>query len=572
MAAGLALVLIAGAIAWRNSRPAVRTTYFSAPLPFAARDLAVSPNGHTVAVVGYRESERKNLLWIYEPGSQEASSLAHTEDASFPFWSPDGRSLGFFADGRLKKIELSSGTVQTLCDAPTGRGGTWNKDGVIVFTPSGQLGNGLYRIQASGGTPAQITIPDRSQGEDSHRWPVFLPDGIHYLYLAVNLSGQKSLYTVFVGSLNSNEKRPVTRARGNIAYAAPGYLLFYRDQTLFAQHFDTKNFELTGEPTPVLTDVQYFPRVAKAVFATTDAGLLVSQKSSGTGASQVLWFDRKGKNIGVAVRPGVYGNISLSRNGKFVAADTTDQASQNTDIWTYGLENDNAQRLTFDPSIDSIPIWSPDGTQLVFASNRNLKFDLYLKNANGGEEEKAVVQDGPDKFPNSWSRDGKYILYERGPDLWYVTLPSLRSTQFLKAPSTLKNGQFSPDGKWVAYASNENGRWEVYVTSFPEAHGKWQVSNAGGEQPRWRGDGKELFYISPDGKIMAAPVKTGVNFDAEGPLVLFQANPRELVATSEQLTYDVSDDGQRFLINTQMKQTETAPMSVVLNWSTSLNK
>jgi Tol biopolymer transport system component len=572
VAGALALILIAGAVWWRSSRPAEHTTYFSAPLPFAARDIAVSPNGHTVAVVGYRESERKNILWIYEPGSQQATSLANTEGATYPFWSPDGRSLGFFADGKLKKLELSGGTVQTLCDAPSGRGGAWNKDGVILFTPSGMLGVGLYRIQASGGTPTPVRSPDRSQAEDSHRWPVFLPDGIHYLYLAVNLSGQKVLSTIFVGSLNSNEKRLVTKARANVAYAAPGYLLFYRDQTLFAQRFDDKKFELTGEPTPILTDIQYSPRIAKAAFAATDAGLLVSQKSGGTGASQPLWFDRKGMEIGVAVKPGVYGNVSLARNGKFVAADTTDPASQNTDIWTYGLENESAKRLTFDPSIDSMPVWSADSTRLVFSSNRNLKFDLYLKTANGAEEEKEIAQDGPDRFPNAWSRDGKYVLYERGADLWCVTIPDLQESQFLKAPSTLKNGQFSPDGKWVAYASNESGRWEVYVTSFPQAHGKWQVSNAGGEQPRWRGDGKELFYLSPDGKIMVAPVTTGSNFDAGNPTVLFQANSRELVATSEQFAYDVSDDGQRFLINTQMKQTETMPMSVVLNWAAKLNK
>jgi eukaryotic-like serine/threonine-protein kinase len=572
VAGALALILIAGTMWWRSSRPAEETTYFSAPLPFAARDLAVAPNGHTVAVVGYREAGKKNALWIYEPGSQEATSVGNTEGAMFPFWSPDGRALAFFADGRLKKLEFSSGAVQTLCDAPTGRGGTWNKDGVILFTPSGQLGAGLYRIQASGGTATPVTFPDRSKAEDSHRWPVFLPDGIHYLYLAVNLSGEKALHTVYLGSLNSNEKREIIQARANVAYAAPGYLFYYRDQTLFVQRFDAKKFELSGEPAPILTDVQYFPRVAKAVFAATDAGLLVSQKSSGTGASQVLWFDRKGKELGVAVRPGVYGNISLARNGKVMAADTTDQASQNTDIWTYSLEDDNAQRLTFDPSIDSMPIWSSDGTRLVFASNRNLKFDLYVKSANGAEEEKPAVQGGPDKFPNSWSRDGKYVLYERGADLWFVTLPDLRSSQFLKAPSTLKGGQFSPDGKWVAYSSNENGRWEVYVTSFPEAHGKWQVSNAGGEQPRWRSDGKELFYLSPDGKMMSVPVTTGGNFDPGTPIALFQANPRELLATSEQFTYDVSEDGQRFLINTQMKQTETVPMSVMLNWTAKLNK
>ncbi|MGB6384940.1 MAG: protein kinase [Terriglobales bacterium] len=575
VAGALAVMLIAFGVWWRTSKPAEQTTYFSAPLPFSARDMAVSPNGHTVAAVGYRESERKNILWIYEPGSQQATSLANTEGANFPFWSPDGRSLGFFADGKLKKLDISGGPVQTLCDAPTGRGGAWNKDGLILFTPSGLLGTGLYRIPATGGTPTQVTFPDRSQGEDSHRWPVFLPDGIHYLFLAMNLSGRKDLYTIFVGSLNSSEKRLIVRTRANVAYAAPGYLLFYRDQTLFAQRFDPKKLELSGEPAPILTDVQYFPRIAKALFATSDAGLLVAQKSSDTGTSQLLWFDHKGQQIGTAPKQGasaLYGNIFLSPNGKLLATDTTDPASQNTDIWTYDLENGSAKRLTFDPSIDSMPIWSPDSTRLVFASNRDLKFDLYLKDANGAQDEKLIPQDGADRFPNDWSRDGKYVLYERGADLWYLTLPEQKNSQFLKAASTLKNGRFSPDGKWVAYASNESGRWEIYVTSFPEAHGKWQISSGGGDQPKWQGDGKELFYLSPEGKIMAAPATTGTSFDAGVSTALFQANPREGVATSEQVSYDISKDGQKFLINTQEKQGDAMPMSVVLNWTAKLSR
>lgn len=570
IAAGLALGLVAFVLWLRGSKGTQQTTYFSAPFPFAARAVAVSPNGHTVAIVGHRESERNSVLWIYEPGSQEATSLADTGGASFPFWSADGRSLGFFADGKLKKLNLAGGPVQTLCDASTGRGGTWNKDGVILFTPSGTLGVGLYRISASGGTPTQVTVPDKTLSEDSNRWPVFLPDGIHYLYSAINLSGRKDLYSVYVGSLNSNEKRLVVTAKGNAAYATPGYLLFYRDQTLFAQHFDTGKFVLTGEPVPLLTDVQFFPRISQAVFAASTAGLLVAQRNADSGASQVLWFDRKGQQIGVALSPGIYGNVMLAPNGKAVASDTTDAASQNTDIWTYDLETRSAKRLTFDPALDSLPIWSPDGSRTVFASNRELKFDLYLKDTNGGQEEKIIPQEGPDRFPTDWSRDGKYLLYGRGPDLWFVTFPELHATQFLKASSTLKSARFSPDGKWVAYSSNESGRWEIYVTSFPEAHGKWQVSNTGGDQPRWRSDGKELFYLSTESKIMAVPVRTGANFDAGTPMALFQANPREMFATSELFSYDVSNDGQKFLINTQLK-TEMTPMSIVLNWNAKLN-
>ncbi len=568
VAGGLAVLLIAFVAWWSGSRVPPETKFFSAPLPFAARDVAVSPNGHTVAIVGHRETDRSSAIWIYEPGTQDATSLANTEGASFPFWSPDGQSLGFFADGKLKKLSLAGGPVQTLCDAPSGRGGTWSKDGAIVFTPSGHLGVGLFRISAAGGTPVQITVPDKSLLEDSHRWPFFLPDGIHYLYSAIHLSGRRELSSVYMGSLGSNEKRLVTKAGANASYVAP-YLLFYRDQTLFGQAFDTKKSETAGEAFPILTDIQYLPRISEAVFAATSTGLLVAQKAGDSGASQLLWFDRKGQEIGMVLKPGIYGNISLSPNGKAVASDTTDPASQNTDVWTYDLENQSAKRLTFDAAIDSTPIWSPDGSRIVFGSNRGVHFDLYLKGTNGAQEEKPIPQDDIDRFPTDWSRDGKYILYERGADLWFVTIPEFQPTQFLKASSTLKGGRFSPDGKWIAYSSNESGRWEVYVTSFPEAHGKWQVSNAGGVEPKWRGDGQELFYLSPESKMMAVPVKTGPSFDPGTPAALFQANPREMLATSEQFSYEVSRDGQKFLINTHLK-TAITPLSVVLNWSAKL--
>jgi serine/threonine protein kinase/Tol biopolymer transport system component len=566
----LLVILVAGAIWWRNSKPLAETMYFPAPLPFPATDVAVSPNGHTIAIVGYQESARKNVIWIYELGSQGARSLAGTEGASYPFWSADGRSLAFFADAQLKKLEVSGGPVQTICDAPSGRGGTWNKDGVIVLAPNTNVG--LYRVAASGGTPTQISNWDKSRGEDSHRWPVFLPDGKHYLYLAANFTGLKGVNAIFVGSLDSNEKRFVVEATANAAYAAPGYLLFFKDKTLLAQPFDLKRFALTGEASTILPQIQFLPQVKRAVFAVSDRGLLVAQSGTETALSQPVWFDRKGNAVGSVGKPDVYGNVFLSPNGRSLAVDKTDMASLNTDIWTYELQRDNSKRLTFDPAIDAAPIWSPDATRLVFSSNRQLLFGLYLKDSDGAHDEKSIVSDEPPNFPSDWSRDGKYILYYRGTDLKFVTFPELQSSMFLKAPSALRNAQFSPDGKWVAYASNETGKWEIYVTSFPDARGKWEVSSGGGEQPRWRGDGKELFYLSSDSKMMAAPVTTGTHFNAGTPVVLFQSTPRQPVLVYDLFVYDVSRDGQRFLINTQVKQAESTPMSVILNWPAKLDK
>jgi Tol biopolymer transport system component/predicted Ser/Thr protein kinase len=571
LASALSVALIVGAIWWRNSKPPEQTMQFYAPLSFPARDIAIAPNGHTIAMVAYLESVRKNAIWIYELGSAGTRSLADTAGATYPFWSADGRSLAFFADGKLKKLELSGGPAQTICNAPSGRGGSWNKDGVIIFTPDATFGGSLHRVSAVGGTPTRISNPDKSRGEASHRWPTFLPDGTHYLYTAANFSGQKGVDAIFVGSLDSNEKRFVVEATANSAYAAPGYLLFYRDNTLLAQRFDLKRFALKGEPTTILTEIQYQPQVKRATFAVSDIGVLVAQSGSGIALSQPVWFDRKGNEVGAVGKPDVYANIFIAPNGRSVAVEKTDIGSLNTDIWTYELQRDSAERLTFG-SANFAPIWSPDAARMVFSANRQNGVDLSLKNSDGSQEEKSIVHEDFDITPNDWSRDGKYILYTRNTDLWFVTLPELKSSMFLKAVSVLRNGQFSPDGKWVTYASNETGKWEIYVTSFPEAKGKWQVSTAGGEQPRWGSDGKELFYLSSDGKMMAAPVTTGTKFNPSTPVALFQTTPRQPVSSSDLFVYDVSRDGQRFLINTRVKQAETEPMSVILNWPEKLNK
>ena len=573
LACTLGIALIVSAVWWRNPRLPVPTLYFSASLPFPANDVAIAPNGHTLALVAYKDSARKNVLWIYELGSQSARNLSDTEGATYPFWSPDGQSLAFFADGKLRKLEIATGQVQTLCDAPSGRGGTWNKDGVIVFTPDGSLGGGLFRVPAAGGTPMQISAPDKSLGEQSHRWPMFLPDGTHYLYLAANFAGRKS--AIYVGSLGSAEKHLVVEATANAAYAAPGYLLFCRDNDLLAQRFHPQSFSLTGQPATILTEIRYQPQVKRAVFAANAEGFLVSQIGNGVALSQPVWFDRKGNELGVVGKPYVYGNVSIAPNGTSVALSQTDTASpnQNSEVWTYELIRQSAKRLTFDASNNAVPIWSPDGSRLIFASSRAVNFDLYMKNSDGAQEEKPVLQDDNNKLPSDWSRDGRFVLYTRGTDLWSMILPAQKTSLFLKAPSALKNAQFSPDGKWVAYASNETGKWQIYVTSFPEARGKWQVSTAGGEQPRWRGDGKELFYLSSDYKMMAAPVTSGTNFDSGAPIALFQTSPRPPVSLNDIFVYDVSRDGQRFLINTPVKQPETtAPMTVVLNWSAKLDK
>jgi eukaryotic-like serine/threonine-protein kinase len=570
--AALIAGLVFTAIWWQRSKPQKETMHFYAQLPFPVRDIAIAPNGHTLALVAYQEAMGKNAIWIYELGSPGARSLADTEGGSYPFWSPDSRSLAFFAGASLKRVDISNGQVQTICVAPSGRGGTWNKNGVIVFTPDAVLGGGLYKVLASGGAAEPISKPDASRLEDSHRWPMFLPDGRHYLYLATNFSGQRGVDAIFVGSLGTNEKRFVVEATANAAYAEPGYLLFYRDKTLLAQRFDEEKLAVTGEPMTILSEIEYQPQVKRAAFAAFGSSMLVAQTGGAVALSQLTWFDRKGNELGLVGKPDVYGNVSIAPNERFVAVNKTEIVSQNTDIWTLDLQRDGAKRITFDTSFSATPIWSPDGGRLAFFSNRQRSSDVFMKNSDGAREARMILHDDLDKLPSDWSRDGKYILYMRGTELWLATFPELKTSVFLKTPSVLRNGQFSPDGRWVAYASIETGRWEIYVTSFPEPRGKWQVSSGGGEQPRWRGDGKELFYLSPDGKMIAAPVTTSGKFDAGAPAALFQATPRQPVSSRDLFVYDVSKDGKRFLINTPVKLAETQPMSVVLNWDAELTK
>jgi Tol biopolymer transport system component len=570
----LGLLLIATGIFWRPTGPTANRTFYYATLPVTAIDVALAPNGTTAAIVGYSETTRRNVIWIYEVGKEGWRSLAETEGADYPFWSPDGKSIGFFADGKMKKLELSSGQVRMICDAPAGRGGTWNKDDLIVFSPYSRQA-GLYRVTAAGGTPQMITQPDPSRRETSHRWPMFLPDGKHFLFMAATFSGFKDVDAVFVGSLDSKQTKFIVAADANPAYAEPGFLIYYRDKKLLAQPFDAQSLTLKREPVDLLSEIQYVRQVKKVAFAVSNDGLLLVQEGGPgvVGYSQPKWFDRSGKGLGALDKPGVYGNVAIAPNDVTVAADRIDFPSLNMDIWAYpAWRESTSRRLTFDPGYDGAAVWSPDGSEILFSSNRQVTMDLYIKKADGGQEERNIFHDPYNKLANDWSRDGKYILYRHADELQYATLPGLTSNAYLKGSGILRNGQFSPDGKWVAYNSNETGKWEIYVTSFPEPHGKWQISTTGGEQPRWRGDGKELFYLSSDGRMMGVPVSTGASFSSGTPVALFQANPAVPVSYLNIFDYAVTRDGQRFLINTVMKPEQRIPMAVVLNWNVGMKK
>lgn len=573
LAAIAAMAVVAAILLWaRFTQPAPHAMQFTAALPFSARSMAVAPNGHAVAVAAYREDIHKVGLFLYEIGATDGKPLAGTSGATFPFWSPDGRAIGFFAAGKLKRFDLDSASVRTLCDAPNGRGGAWSKTGVILFTPIGTLNGGLMTVSENGGTPVKFNYPDTSNDENTFRWPVFLPDGKHYLFLAGNIRGDTELNKLYVGSIdNQREKSFLTKTIYNGGYAN-GYLFFVRDGAIQAQQLDLSSYQLTGDVVRVFDNVKLQSRIMQAAFA-VGGDVMVAQTAGEASLSRLIWHDRSGKILSDSVPPDAYSNLVISPDGKYVAIDKTDTSNDNTDIFVYDLARSSFRRLTFDPAIDAVPVWSPDGGRIMFGSSRGRNFGIFIKPADGSQSEHALeLPSGVDMLPLDWSRDGRNLIYLAVPDLWVYSFTEGKARLFLKANASLNNAQFSPDGKWVAYSSNESGRWEVYVTSFPDARGKWQVSTDGGEEPRWRGDGKEIYFLSADAKLMAASVDTKTEFESGTPTVLFQTDPRERVATTEVIIYDVSRDGQRFLVNTNYNNGSAHPMSVVLNWKSEMKK
>ena len=419
-----------------------------------------------------------------------------------------------------------------------------------------------------------MTKPDTSRLETTHRWPVFLPDGKHFLYLAANFTGHREVNAIFLGSLDSQERHQIVNTSANAAYADPGYLLYMRDQTLVAQRFDPRRFVLDGEPHTVSEEVLYFPQVDRAVFSVSSGEVLVTQTGKGASLSQLAWFDRSGRPTNTVGAPGWYNNVRLSPDGRRIAADQTDPDGRNIDIWVHEPARGANTRLTFDPAMDYAPVWSPDGKQILFGSSRRLGFRLYLKNADDSRPEEEVVDLGADWQIAAWdwSRDSKNVLLRKGNELWYLTWPDRIAKPLLQAKWMVRNAQFSPDGRWMAYASNETGSWEIYVSPFPSANGKWQVSSAGGQEPRWRQDGKELFYLSAEGKMMAVAVTTSPGFAAGSPVALFQTHRRQPDSSLDVFSYDVSRDGQRFLIDTKVDETNAAPLSVFINWASEMEK
>jgi Tol biopolymer transport system component/predicted Ser/Thr protein kinase len=533
--------------------------------------VAVSPDGSQLAFTAL-SSDGNVALWLRSLESVAARSLPGTEGASQPFWSPDSRSLGFFAGGKLKTIELSGGTVQTLSEASWDpRGGAWSRDGIILLSPSFQ--GPLFRIPATGGELTQATVLDAGRKEQTHRFPSFLRDGRHFLYYASPGSGEEP-GEILVGSLDKMQPRRLLQSSSFAVFGEPGYLLFARGKTVLAQAFDPDRFRLTGRPVAVAEQVASSGAISGfRVFSVSATGVLVYE-SGIVRANRLVWLDRSGREVGAIGVAGSYYAPRLSPDGSRLAAVRTDIDGTNGDIWLTDFARNVTSRFTFAEADENNPIWSPDSKRLFFSSSREGVSNLYHALSDRPGSEELLLRTSAWKVADDVSPDGRFLVYEttdpkRRVDLWILPLSGDRTPSPLVAtPFGEFAAQISADGRWIAYTSNESGRDEVYAQAFPSLGGKWQVSTAGGGAPRWSRDGKQLFYFGSDGRLMVADVRLTPSFESGPPAPLFKVPLLE----SPDRQYDVSPDGTRFLANVLSGTTTVKPLTVVLNWSAAIEK
>jgi eukaryotic-like serine/threonine-protein kinase len=537
----------------------------------------LSPDGLRIAFVA-KSADSKQMLWIRPLNSPVAQSMSGTEGATYPFWSADSRYVGFFAASKLNKLDASGGPPQALCDAAAGRGGTWGSTGTIVFGPD--TTSGLARVDAAGGTRVPLTTLGAK--ESSHRWPDFLPDGKHFLYFAHGSTSADS--GIYLAALDSKDKdrKLLLRNDSNAIYAAPGYLLFVRDNTLVAQRFNLRSLALEGEAKPVADHVAVNTDTWRSILTASASGELLYQHGAAGGGSQLIWYDASGKP-GEPVLPEAadYYRPKLSPDASKLAFDLENNGVG--DIWVLDLARRTKTRITFGPQYSADAVWWPDGKSIVFSYGPSgSEESFYRQNADGtGSKEKLLETPGIRAIPFSVSPDGRYIAYMRndrksntGWDIW--ALPMFPDKAGEQKPFSVVatnfadiTPSFSPDGKWLAYANNETGRMEVYIQPFPSGAGRWQVSTAGGVTPNWRKDGKELFFFSTDQQVMAVDVnQEGASLHLGTPHALFKAS----TVTSPSGPYTVSADGKKFVMNTVLPQSITEPLTLITNWPADLKQ
>jgi serine/threonine protein kinase len=543
--------------------------------------LRLSPDGSRLMFPATTTSDGVRRLWVRPLNMLDAFSVPGTEDATYPFWSPDGRAIGFFAGGKLKKIDPANGVATTLCDVSDEAGGTeagatWNANGIIIFSNGGRL----HRVSANGGTAVRLAITSDGRERTTLAHPLFLPDGRHFLYLDIG-TGAPGEPAIYAGSLGGDgsltaDRTLIVHAPSGAAYSQ-GYLFYLRDSTLVAQDFDVTRLAVSGDPVPIVDQIQRGQAPPSGAFAVSDRVLAYRTGVAARGiATQLTWFDRAGKSLSTVGEPADYGDVEISPSGSRVAVSVLDPPD-GRDVQIFDLARGLPTRFTSDRSDDVVPVWSPDESRIVFSSRRKGHLDLYAKASSGAGPEEPIEVDTLDKYPLGWSPDNKYLLFSTGNvtqvgnqgDLWVRAWSDGKRTPVVQTEASEFPGKFSPDGRWIAYRSNESGRNEVYVVSFPALDKKVRISTSGGNWPRWRRDGQEIYYLAGDNKLMAVAVTSrGDNFSVGLAQALFETRPRG----GQRYSYDVSRDGQRFLIAILAEQPAVAPLTLVINWRAELTK
>jgi len=530
----------------------------------------ISPDGTRLAFTA-RDEKGKTLLYVRELNSISPRALPGTEDAMYPFWSFDSREIGFFSLGQMKKISAAGGPGEAICDAANGRGGTWNKDGVILFAPS--VTGGVLRVPADGGTPEPASKLDDTRAENSHRWPYFLPDGKHFLFWARSGEGidQQALY---VGTLGSLQAKIIMKSPSPAIFAS-GYLLFTRDQTLLAQPFDTGRLEVSGETTPIAEHIATNGATNTPEFSASATGTLVYQMGDLAGVWDLLWFTHDGKPAGSVAQQERYYYPALSPEESRLAVSLFNGTQGTANIWILDLKRGTKSRLTFDSGMQLQSLWSRDGKTLFYVADTKGSRHIYAKAADGrGTEQTILETPGVTETLPNLSPDGRYLTYvrqvpSRPRGIWALPLFGDRKPfAIIESQSDNSSPAISPSGKWLAYESNGSGWREIYITAFPGGGAKWQVSAKGGVEPKWRGDGKELYFLDPSDNLVAVDADTAAGVPRLGvPHVLMQA-----IGVQRQVgSYVVAADGKKFLINSGTNQ-HSEPETLLTNWTAKVRK